>query len=668
MKKIYLLSILSIFTLNLYCQTLWTKYPDNPVMSPGSAEEWDQNFVGLGSVIYQDTIYHMWYSGGNWAHLRIGHATSPDGITWKKDTNPVLEYGPKGSWDETGVVGPPCVIVIDNIFHMWYTGHRGEANNFDFQIGHATSPDGITWTKDPNNPVLPRGVVGTWDYAWVCSGSVLYDSTQYHLWYSAWDGESSVRMGHATSTDGLTWTKDPSNPVLTVGSVGTWDYPRVELASVIFDDTIYHMWYSGGDYFLMKIGYATSKDGSKWTKSPFNPVMSPGERETWDSRSILTMSVMDSSGVKYKMWYGGSKTEETGSIGYAESISDHLLPSQPSSISGNRIICTGTTETYSVINEPGVTYSWKVTGGTISGIDTSNSVNIIWNAAGINIITVTPSNSYGSGRSRSSTVSVKSVPLQPSIISGITTICTSEMQRTYSVTNVSGVKYSWTATGGTISGADTTYSIYITWNSAGVQMITVTPQNICGTGPERQLEVTVNSKPSQPDTITGEINPVINDTCNYAIQQVAGAISYNWDVSSGGEIIKNNGDTVTVVWESSGGKTISVSVTNSCGTGDKYSLNVNVITDVFNIQSGNTISVYPNPAADIINIEIDNTGGPEIVIELINITGQVIYTKDYHNSNNYFTEQIDLSGYAKGVYFLRIRQAGAVYNGKVVVM
>ena len=25
------------------------------------------------------------------------------------------------------------------------------------QIGHATSPDGIHWTKDPANPILPKG-------------------------------------------------------------------------------------------------------------------------------------------------------------------------------------------------------------------------------------------------------------------------------------------------------------------------------------------------------------------------------------------------------------------------------------------------------------------------------------------------------------------------------
>jgi len=78
--------------------------------------------------------------------------------------------------------------------------------------------------------------------------------------------------------------------------------------------------------------------------------------------------------------------------------------------------------------------------------------------------------------------------------------------------------------------------------------------------------------------------------------------------------------------------------------------------------------IYPNPAKDIINIEIGNTCEQETEIELLTVSGQVIYRKEYKNSNSPFIKQIDLSGYSKGVYFLKIRQEGAVYNGKVIVM
>ena len=53
--------------------------------------------------------------------------------------------------------------------------------------------------------------------------SVIYDDNEFHMWYGAWNGSSTEnRIGHATSLDGVTWTKDPLNPVLTMES-GAWD-------------------------------------------------------------------------------------------------------------------------------------------------------------------------------------------------------------------------------------------------------------------------------------------------------------------------------------------------------------------------------------------------------------------------------------------------------------
>ena len=41
-----------------------------------------------------------------------------------------------------------------------------------------------------------------------------------------------------------TWLKNPNNPVLNTGQSGSWDDSSVELSSVIFDGSIYHMWYT----------------------------------------------------------------------------------------------------------------------------------------------------------------------------------------------------------------------------------------------------------------------------------------------------------------------------------------------------------------------------------------------------------------------------------------
>jgi predicted GH43/DUF377 family glycosyl hydrolase len=288
-------------------------------MLPGASGEWDHNLNVPGGIIYHNNTYHMWYTGGIITDsLGIGHATSLDGITWTKDiNNPVLSKGKVGEWDESHVFSG-SVILIDSIFHMWYTGHRGDDFSANFQIGHATSPDGVTWTKDTNNPVLSMGPSGTWDDTWIAGGSVVYDGNEYHMWYNGHStGAGGLRLGHAISPDAITWTKDTNNPVLIPS--GKWDSPRVEMPSVVFDGMNYHMWYAGGEYFSWQIGYATSENGSTWTKYPNNPVLREGSAGSWDAKSVAWSSVIDSAGAKYKMWYAGSSTSLKASIGYAES-------------------------------------------------------------------------------------------------------------------------------------------------------------------------------------------------------------------------------------------------------------------------------------------------------------------------------------------------------------
>ena len=78
------------------------------------------------------------------------------------------------------------------------------------------------WFKHPENPVLEFGPNGTWDDAAVLNPAVLFDGTRYQMWYTGYDG-STKRIGYATSTDGIVWEKHPDNPVLDLGTSGTWD-------------------------------------------------------------------------------------------------------------------------------------------------------------------------------------------------------------------------------------------------------------------------------------------------------------------------------------------------------------------------------------------------------------------------------------------------------------
>ena len=76
----------------------------------------------------------------------------------------------------------------------------------------------------------------------------------------------SLQIGHATSRDGLHWTKDRANPVLPKGSGQDWDRDGTWDPFVLYEDGVFKMWYGGGENTHCDWGYAVSADGVHFVK------------------------------------------------------------------------------------------------------------------------------------------------------------------------------------------------------------------------------------------------------------------------------------------------------------------------------------------------------------------------------------------------------------------
>lgn len=286
-----------------------TKYGGNPVVSVGPNGAWDDEDVWQPTVLKEGSSYKMWYVGYDGSTRRIGYATSPDGLTWTKHgSNPVLLPGT--GWESNGVFAP-AVITDSGLYKMWYAGGDNEGA---VRIGYATSPDGVAWTKYDSNPVLGVGGDGTWEDEDVVEPTVLRMDSTYHLWYSAYDGQTS-RIGHATSLDGITWSKDTANPVLDLGAPGAWDWLDVYGPSVIRYNDTFLLWYAGETLpEAYQTGYALSPDGSAWTRQQMLiPEGSPG---AFDDDSADYPAVITETG-RFKIWYSGLKDGGSYTIGYA---------------------------------------------------------------------------------------------------------------------------------------------------------------------------------------------------------------------------------------------------------------------------------------------------------------------------------------------------------------
>ena len=180
--------------------------------------------------------------------------------------NPVLS-------PESGEEGATFVSVWkeSETYHMYYSYWSSGGS---LQIGHATSSDGKNWTKDDaNNPVLSPGSA-TWENTHVLCPWVWKENDVWYMIYAG-RGTSSEAIGLATSSDGINWTKEESNPILE-GSGSGWEGNSVENFGVIKVGSTYYLWYESGASGERQTGLATSTDLLNWVKDSNNPIFTGG--------------------------------------------------------------------------------------------------------------------------------------------------------------------------------------------------------------------------------------------------------------------------------------------------------------------------------------------------------------------------------------------------------
>ncbi|HEX3344659.1 MAG TPA: hypothetical protein VHS09_08800, partial [Polyangiaceae bacterium] len=128
-----------------------TGAPPAPPVVLKADQAWEGGATGsLGgpsALLVGGTLWLYYSAAGG-----IGLAQSSDGLTFTKQSAPVLVPDAGAAWETATPHAPSVAVFPDGTWHMMYGA--GVA------IGEATSPDGLSWSRVAGNPVfMPTPVV-----------------------------------------------------------------------------------------------------------------------------------------------------------------------------------------------------------------------------------------------------------------------------------------------------------------------------------------------------------------------------------------------------------------------------------------------------------------------------------------------------------------------------
>jgi hypothetical protein len=232
----------------------------------------------------------------------------------KIHTEPLLELGKTGSFDENGITFSSCINYKGKIY-MYYIGwNKGYKIPYKNAIGLAISDDdGNSFYKYSEGPLLDRCM----DYPYfVASPFVRVEKEHLEMYflsctkweYSREDGYVPYYMiKKASSDDGIHWHDE--------GDCINYknDHEAIAKPWVMKNDDKYYMWYSYRDTYDFRknknntymIGLATSNDAKKWMRRD-ECVGIKKSNSGWDGEMMCYASIVENES-KLIMIYNGNE-------------------------------------------------------------------------------------------------------------------------------------------------------------------------------------------------------------------------------------------------------------------------------------------------------------------------------------------------------------------------
>ncbi len=272
--------------------------------------------------------YWMYYSvppGAGFSGWGLGIAQSTDLLNWVVvgHINENVTYP-----EESGGMAAPCAKIINNKIHLYYQSYPGNPA----KILHAWSTDGLTFTRDPGNPMF-AAPANAWSNGRAIDAEVFPFNSRLYLAYASRNAQNYPTGGAAAGTIQLLgvaftslqtnsdypralWTNYNNTASILQPNASTWEKTCIEAPSVILQSSKLYMFYAGAfNNSPQQIGVATSTDAVTWTRLPAlngQPFLANGAAGHWNSSESGHPGIFqDSNGQTYLFFQGNNDNGNT---------------------------------------------------------------------------------------------------------------------------------------------------------------------------------------------------------------------------------------------------------------------------------------------------------------------------------------------------------------------
>lgn len=287
---------------------------NNPILTSDGTNN-ESGGISTPFVIKDEDIYYMWYSAISDQGLNIHIAVSQDGINWSKnENNPIIRPNNSNTICERNVHDP--YVIHDkslDIYKMWFVANCEPQSTGTprYWIKYAESSNGVNWIVR-DEPVLSPS--SSWEIEGVNSPCVIFNGQKYKMWYIGRSSSGKWNIGYAESTNGIDWSKNPNNPIITASK--SWELNNLFYPRVVIGNNGYRMYYASSTLWPpTNIEFADSTDGLNWTKPDNNPILTiDGQENSINSPSVIETSSQTRlyySELVNNIWQISLATEET---------------------------------------------------------------------------------------------------------------------------------------------------------------------------------------------------------------------------------------------------------------------------------------------------------------------------------------------------------------------